>query len=454
MKQPCTGTSIGLLVLVAASAAAAPASSDLEQAALARLPGLVEIYRDLHAGAELSYQERETSRYLAERLRDLGFEVSEEVGDYGVDGLVSYGLVGVLKNGSGPTVMIRTDLDGLPIAENTGLEFSSTNTGLSDAGEPVPTMHACGHDLHMASFLGTAALLAEARGDWSGTLVMIGQPAEERGAGSRAMLADGLYERFPRPDYVLALHSNANLAAGKVGLVSGYALANVDTVEILIRGKGGHGAWPHTTHDPVMLAAQVITNLQTVVSRRVAPLDPAVITVGSIHGGSKSNVIPDQVEMQLTVRSYKPEVRQLLLDGIRQTAINTARAAGFPADLEPIVTVAEEEYTPSTYNAPELVERLRIVFSRVLGPDRVVDVEPVMGGEDFSRYRVAGEIPITMFWLGAVPPARIVAAEETGEVLPSLHSATFAPDLEPALQTGMTAMTAAALDLFNAEAGQ
>lgn len=448
MKQPCTGTAIGLLALVAASAAAAPASSDLEQAVLARLPGLVEIYRHLHASAELSYQEKETAAYLAGKLRDLGFEVAEEVGDYGVDGLTSYGLVAVLENGSGPTVMIRTDLDGLPISEQTGLPFASENTGLDDAGETVPTMHACGHDLHMTVFLGTAQLLLDARDDWSGTLVMIGQPAEERGAGSRAMLADGLYERFPRPDYVLALHSNANLAAGQVGLVSGYALANVDTVEILIRGKGGHGAWPHTTHDPVTLAAQVIVNLQTIVSRRVAPLDPAVITVGSIHGGSKSNVIPDEVELQLTVRSYKPGVRNLLLEGIRETAVQTARAAGFPAELEPVVTVAEEEYTPSTYNDPELVEALRGVFTEALGPDRVVDVEPVMGGEDFSRYRVEGEIPITMFWLGAVPPAKIAAAEESGEVLPSLHSATFAPDLEPALRTGMTAMTAAALDLF------
>lgn len=424
------------------------AADRIEEAAASHLESLLDTYRYLHATAEISYQEKETAAYLAEQLRDLGFDVTEEVGDYGVEGRVSYGLVALMENGEGPTVMVRTDLDGLPIAEKTGLPFASTNTGLNDDGEEVPTMHACGHDVHMTALLGTAKLLSEMKDRWSGTLVMIGQPAEERGTGSRAMLEDGLYQRFPRPDYALALHSKADLAAGKVGLVSGYALANVDTVEILIRGKGGHGAWPHTTHDPVTLAAQVIVNLQTIVSRRVSPRDPAVITVGSIHGGSKSNIIPDEVKLQLTVRSYKTEVRELLLEGIRQTAISTARAAGFPPELEPVVEIAEEEFTPSTYNDPELIERLRGVFSRALGPDRVVDSEPVMGGEDFSRYAAGGEVPITLFWLGAVPPAKIAGAEESGEVLPSLHSAEFAPDAEPAIRTGVTAMTAAALDLL------
>ncbi len=437
-----------LAAMVLALLAAPIGAIELEQAAAEQLESLLETYRHLHAYAEISYQEQETAAYVAAALRDLGFEVAERVGDYGIEGRTSYGLVAVMENGAGPTVMVRTDLDGLPIAEKTGLPFASTGIGVGDNGEEVPTMHACGHDVHMTSFLGTAALLSEMRNRWSGTLVMIGQPAEERGAGARAMLDDGLYQRFPRPDYVLALHSNAILAAGKVGLVSGYALANVDTVEILIRGKGGHGAWPHTAHDPVTLAAQVVTNLQTVVSRRVPPRDPAVITVGSIHGGTKSNIIPDEVKLQLTVRSYKPEVRRLLLDGIRQTAIGTAKAAGFPPDLEPIVSVAEEEFTPSTYNDPDLVERLGGVFTEALGADRVVDMEPVMGGEDFSRYAVDGEVPITLFWLGAVPPVKIAEAEETGAVLPSLHSAEFAPDAPAAIRTGVTAMTAAVLDLL------
>ena len=436
-------------VVLTATLAVIPAqASDLETAVQGKLDSLLETYRHLHANAEISYQEKETAAYMASALRDLGFEVVEQVGDYGFEGRTSYGLVAVMENGGGPTVMVRTDLDGLPMQEKTGLPFASTGTGISDDGEEVPTMHACGHDVHMTSLLGTARLLAGMRDRWSGTLVMIGQPAEERGAGARAMLDDGLYERFPRPDYALALHSNASLAAGKVGLVPGYALANVDTVEIVVRGRGGHGAYPHTTHDPVTLAAQIITNLQTIVSRRVSPLDPSVITVGSVHGGTKSNIIPDEVKLQLTVRSYKPEVRELLLEGIRQVAASTAAGAGFPSELAPEVIHAEEEYTPSTFNDPQLVERLRGVFVEALGSDRVVDVAPVMGGEDFGRYAAGGEVPITMFWLGAVQPERIAAAEESGEVLPSLHSAEFAPDAGRAIHTGATALTAAVLDLM------
>lgn len=443
-----TPTIVGVLFVIAQLALTPLAAESIEEAVAAQVEPLLDTYRHLYANAEISYQEKETAAYLAGRLRELGFDVTEEVGDYGVEGRTSYGLVAVMENSAGPTVMVRTDLDGLPIAEKTDLPFASTNTGVADDGEEVPTMHACGHDVHMTSLLGTARLLSEMNDRWSGTLVMIGQPAEERGAGSRAMLEDGLYERFPRPDYVLALHSDAGLAAGKVGLVPGYALASVDSVDITIRGKGGHGAWPHTTHDPVTLAAKIVMNLQTIVSRRVSPFDPAVITVGSIHGGSKHNIIPDEVKLQVTVRSYKPEVRELLLKGIRSTAIETARSAGFPPELEPIVNIPEEEYTPSTYNDPDLVERLRGVFTEALGGDRVVARDPVMGGEDFSRYALDGEVPITMFWLGAVEPAEVEAARESGETLPSLHSAEFAPDAEPAIRTGVTAMTAAALDLL------
>ncbi|MEJ2085149.1 MAG: amidohydrolase, partial [Acidobacteriota bacterium] len=299
------------------------------------------------------------------------------------------------------------------------------------------------------SFLGAAQMLSEMKERWSGTVVMIAQPAEERGAGALAMLDDGLYSRFPRPDYALALHTSAVLPSGTVGVRSGYSLANVDAVDILVRGKGGHGAWPHTTKDPVTLAAQIVVNLQTIVSRQVSPLQSAVVTVGSIHGGTKHNIIPDEVKLQLTVRSYEPEVRALLLDSIRRVAEGTARAQGWPDDLLPQIIVHDEEYTPSTYNDPALMERLEGVFVSVLGQDRVLQVEPVMGGEDFSRFGLGGELPIGIFWLGAVDPERVDAAERGETTLPSLHSAEFVADAEPAIRTGASAMTAAVLDLLS-----
>ena len=434
-----------LLVLLAALPAFA---GGLAEAVDAELPALLETYRHLHLNPEISYLEEETSRLVAGRLRELGFEVAEGVGDYGVEGRVSYGLVAVMENGDGPTVMVRTDLDGLPIEERTDLPFASRATQVTEAGDEVFTMHACGHDLHMTSFLGTATMLAARKDEWSGTLVMIGQPAEERGAGARAMLADGLYERFPRPEAVLALHTNAALPAGRIGLVPGYALANVDSVDITVRGAGGHGAYPHTTKDPVTLAALLVTNLQTIVSRQVSPLDPAVITVGSIHGGTKHNIIPDEVKLQLTVRSYKPEVRRYLLDSIRRTAEETARAAGFPDELMPVVSHKEEEYTPSTFNDPELLERLSGAYVEALGEEAVVRMQPVMGGEDFSRYALEGEIPIHIFWLGAVDPDKAAHAQQTGAGLPSLHSSEFAPQPGPAIRTGVMAMTSAVLELM------
>jgi len=423
-------------------------AADLDQRVAAELPALVELYKELHRQPELSYHEERTAARMAEELRSLGFEVTERVGDYGVEGRVSYGVVGVLQNGAGPTVLVRTDLDGLPVEERTGLAYASRATGPGEGGEPTATMHACGHDVHMTSWVGTARLLAGARDLWSGTLVMIGQPAEERGAGALAMLNDGLYVRFPRPDSALARHSMAGLPAGRIGLVSGYALANVDTIEITVRGKGGHGAYPQTTHDPVTLAAQIVMNLQTVVSRQVSPLDPAVITVGSIHGGTKSNIIPDEVRMLLTVRSYRAEVREYLLEAIRRVARDSALAAGVPSDLSPIVHHASEEFTPSTFNDPDLVDRLERVFTAALGSEQIVRESPVMGGEDFGRFGLEGEVPIALFWLGGVDPKRVASAAAAGESLPSLHSSEFAPLPEPTLRSGVTAMTAAVLDLM------
>ena len=441
--------SVAFGVLAFVGSATLSFATELEKEVEGEVPSLLEIFKHLHANPELSYQEGETAEYVAAALRRLGFEVTEGVGDYGVEGRISYGVVGVMKNGAGPTVMVRTDLDGLPIEENSGLAYTSVAKGLSEDGDEVFAMHACGHDLHMTAWLGTARMLSQKKELWSGTLVFVGQPAEERGAGAEAMLNDGLFERFPKPDYALAWHSNATLPAGDVGLVSGYALAAVDSVDIVVQGKGGHGAWPHTTKDPVTLAAQIIVNLQTIVSRQVSPFDPAVVTVGSIHGGTKHNIIPDQVKLQLTVRSYRPEVRKRLLASIREIAQNTARAQGWPDELLPIVEIHEEEGTPATFNDPELIERATKVFRSELGEERVHSVEPVMGGEDFSYFGIEGEIPIAVFWLGAIEPAVVEAAAAEGRILPSLHSSGFRAYPEPAIRTGVTGMTALVLDLIS-----
>jgi amidohydrolase len=344
--------------------------------------------------------------------------------------------------------MVRTDLDGLPVAEGSDLPYASSATGIADDGSEVPVMHACGHDLHMTTWIGTARMLSRRKDAWRGTLVFIGQPAEERGAGAKAMLDDGLFERFPKPDFALAWHSNATLPSGDVGLVAGHALAAVDSVDILVRGKGGHGAWPHTTRDPVTLAAQIVVNLQTIVSRQVSPLDPAVVTVGSIHGGTKHNIIPDEVKLQLTVRTYKPQVRQQVLQSIRQVAENTARAQDWPEELLPIVRVDEREGTPATLNDPDLVERARGVLARTLGEERIHPMDPVMGGEDFSYFGIEGDIPIAILWLGAIEPSVVEAAAKEGRVLPSLHSSGFRADAEPAIRAGVAGMTALVLDLM------
>ncbi len=425
------------------------AQGQLEQRVRQEVSSLMDTYTYLHSHPELSYFEKETSAFLATELGELGFTVSEEVGDYGVEGRNSYGLVAVLENGPGPTVLIRTDTDALPVTENTGATYASTVTTPDENGVEVGVMHACGHDVHMTSFLGTARMLTAMKDSWSGTVVMIGQPAEERGAGARSMLNGGLFENFPKPDYGLALHVHAAVEAGKVGWASGYHMASVDSVDITVRGRGGHGAYPHTTIDPVVIAARIVTGLQTLVSREVSPLESAVVTVGSIHGGSKHNIIPDAVHMQLTVRSYKPEVRQQVLAGIRRVARGVALSAGVPPELEPIVEIAEEEFTPASYNDPALVERVVGVFNDTLGEERVVEVQPVMGGEDFSRYGLQDhKVPIFMFRVGAVDPAKYREYQAAGRPLPSLHSSEFLPVAEPAIRTGITAMTSAVLELL------
>lgn len=398
------------------------------------LPPVVELYKHLHTHPELSFHEKNTSARLAKELREVGAEVTEKVGGYGV--------VGLLKNGKGPVVMLRTDMDALPVVEQTGLPYASTARTEDDRGGTVGVMHACGHDIHMANLVGVARYLAENRDRWKGTVMFVCQPAEERGAGSQAMLEDGLFQRFARPDYAVALHVSPVHAAGKVSYRSGYAMANVDSVDITINGRGGHGAYPHTTIDPIVIAARLIVDLQTVVSREVKPIEPAVVTVGSIRGGTKHNVIPDECHLQLTVRSYAPEVRRQLHNAIRRKAKAAAQSAGAP---EPTVEISEG--TPSLFNDPDLVSRVASVLEQTLGEENVEEGEPVMGGEDFSRYGLAGP-PIMMFSLGSVKEERLTAYMDQGGP-PSLHSPLYYPDPEPTLQTGIKALASIALELLD-----
>ncbi len=409
---------------------------------------LLETYRSLHAAPELSHYEQKTSALFAAQLRALGYTVTERVGKFERPEWVGYGVVAVMKNGEGPTVLVRTDLDGLPVEEKTGLPYASKQKTKNDAGLDVGVMHACGHDIHMTSLLGTAKMLSGLKDQWRGTLVLIGQPAEETIDGARAMLKDGLYDRFPRPDFAIALHDSPDYAAGTVAYTPGFSLASSTNVDIKIRGVGGHGSRPESAKDPVVLASQVVLALQTIVSRENSPLDPAVISVGSIHGGTRYNIIPDEVNLQLTVRAYKEEVRQKLLAAIERVTKGIAIAAGIPNERAPIVKISETEVTTATYNDPVLTERLAAVFVKALGQDNVVKASPVMGSEDFGYFSLDHKIPSMMFWLGAVDPLRIKQSKEGGPALPSLHSPLFAPLPEPTLRTGVKAMTAAVLDLM------
>lgn len=414
--------------------------NELRAAVMEDMPGLIELYQDLHANPELSFQEFETSAKLASRMRDLGFEVTEGVGQTGV--------VAVMTNGDGPTVMLRADMDGLPVVEQTGLPYASTRTAIPANGIETGVMHACGHDTHMAAWIGAAQLLVERRDQWSGTLVMILQPAEETGEGALAMLEDGLYERFPKPDYVLAFHDAAQAPAGFIGYSPGFALANVDSVDVVIPGVGGHGAYPHTTIDPVVIGASIVMRLQTLVSREVSPLDPAVVTVGSFRAGSKHNIVPDEARLQITVRSYTDEVRAQLLEGIERIAVAEARAAGMADDSLPVVTV-QDPYTPSTYNSPEFTEQVMAgLGERFEG--RVRRVPSVMGGEDFGQFYRADpdNVQSLIFWVGGVPMEQYLASERGEIELPSLHSPFWAPDAPVVIATATEALTAATLDLM------
>lgn len=401
---------------------------------------LVGLYKQLHSQPELSFQEKKTAARIAEELRAAGCEVTENVG--------GHGLVGILRNGDGPVVLARTDLDGLPIKEETGVPWASQATATDDRGNQVPVMHACGHDVHMTVFVGAARALQRLREHWRGTVVFLGQPAEERGSGARKMLADGLFERFPRPTAAVALHVSATLPAGTVGWTEGFALANVDTMDVTFRGVGGHGAYPHTAKDPIVLAAQAVLAFQTIVSRETEPGQAAVVTVGSIHGGTKHNVIPDEVKLQLTLRSYTEEVRQHTIEAIRRISRGLAEAAGIPAERHPTVELSDG-FTPALFNDPSLTAKLRAAVGGWIGEEKLRSARPVMGGEDFSEYgRTAHKIPICMLWLGVVETARVEESERTRVPLPSLHSSKFHPVLDPSLATGVEAMTGMVIELL------
>ncbi len=409
---------------------------------------LVSTYKMLHAAPELSHYEIKTSAFLAEQLRALGYTVTDHLGKYDRPEWKGYGVIAVMKNGAGPTVLVRSDIDALPVEEKTGLAYASTVKTKNELGQEVSVMHACGHDIHITTLLGTAKMLAQLKDQWHGTLVLVGQPAEETIDGAKAMIADDLFSRFPKLDFVIALHDSADLEAGKVSYTPGYAMANSTSVEITIRGLGGHGSKPEATKDPIVVAAQTILALQTIVSRENSPLDPAVVTVGSIHGGTKSNIIPDEVKLLLTVRSYKEDVRRRMLASIERITKSIATAAGIPDDRAPIVKVSETEYTPALYNDPQLTERVAGALKKALGEDNVVQLPPIMASEDFGRYGQTQQIPSLMFWLGAVDPVKVEASRKSGKPLPSLHSSLFAPQPEPTLRTGVKAMTTAVLELM------
>ena len=399
-------------------------------------PQLDALYLDLHNNPELSMKEQRTSARMAEELRKLGYEVTAGVGGTGV--------VGVLRNGKGPTVLLRTELDALPVEEKTGLPYASTATGVNPQGQTVPVMHACGHDVHMAGWTGAAALLARTKDRWRGTVLMIAQPGEETVQGARAMIADGLFVRFPKPDFAVAVHDSSDLPAGKVYFVPGPAMASVDSIDVTIFGRGGHGAKPNTTVDPVVIAARTVLAFQTLISREKDPLEPAVLTVGSIHGGTKYNIIPDEVKLQITLRTFNPEVRKLLLSGIERLAKTEAAAARAPK--EPLLKVSESQ--DLTYNDPALTRRLAAVLAKQLGPENVQEIRPEMVAEDFGEFGKAASVPSVQLRVGAVEPSKYEASKKAGTPLPSLHSSGFAPDRERTIKAAATVLTLSALELL------
>lgn len=396
---------------------------------------LVSLYKNIHQNPELSLQEKNTSALLAKELRSVGFEVTENFGGYGI--------VGIMKNGDGPQILYRTDMDALPMWEKTDLDYMS-KVEVPYQGGQVGTMHSCGHDVHMATWIGTARAMAAMKDQWSGTLMMIGQPAEEIGQGAKMMLDEGLYTKFGVPDFGIGLHSSPTIKAGAIGVGDGHTMANTESIDIKVYGIGAHGASPHMSIDPVVTASMIVMDLQTIVSRNLKPIDDAVITVGAIKGGTKHNIISDEVSLQLTVRTFKPEVRELVHRRIREISRGVGIAAGLPEDKLPEVIIPEV-YTPANYNNPELAAKIRSSAAKVIGQSNVEISEPQMVGEDFARYgSTEDKVPTVLFWLGTVPDARMKSGD-----LPGLHSPYYYPEPAKSLETGVSVMSQSLVDLFN-----
>ncbi|HEX9005972.1 MAG TPA: amidohydrolase, partial [Bacteroidota bacterium] len=439
MKNPLSLLPFSMAVLACAPGPGSISAENPTDALIDReLGSLIETYKMLHAAPELSRHEEKTSAFIARELRAMGYTVTDHIGKFAEPNAHGYGVVALLSNGKGPTVWVRSELDALPVEEKTGLPYASRVKVMDDAGQEVGVMHACGHDLHMTSLLGSARLLAQLRDRWRGTLVIVAQPAEETVEGARAMLKDGLFTRFPRPDFAIALHDMPGLEAGRVGMRAEYMMASNTSVDITMRGVGSHGARPELSKDPIVASAELVLALQTIVSREVPPTEPAVVTVGSIHGGTKHNIIPDEVHLQLTVRTFKEEVRKKILGAIERIAMGVARTAGIPDTLAPIVKVSETEFTPATYNNPALTARLTETFKKALGESNVLEWPPMMVAEDFGLFTLENhEIPICLFWLGASDPDVVRQSREGKGGIYSLHSSKFAPAVQPALRTGI-----------------
>src|SRR5579863_3044678 len=420
------------LLLTGFALAQSPSTNEADKV----YPQTHALYVDLHEHPELSGHETETAAKLAAGLRNAGYEVTEHVGGTGI--------VALLKNGPGPTIMLRTELDALPVEEQTGLPYASRVRMKDDAGHEVPVMHACGHDLHMAALLGTAEIMAQTRNRWRGTLMLVGQPAEETIHGAQAMIRDGLFIRFPKPDVAVALHVDNERPAGMVAITPGVYNTNSDSVRITIYGKGGHGAMPNTTVDPIVIAARTILALQTITSREIKPGEMAVVTVGYIHAGTKNNIIPAQAEMGLTIRTFKTDVRQQILAAITRIVDGEAAAAGTPRP--PLVE--RYEGTDLVYNNPGLAEKLRAPLEAALGKNNVVTATPIPPSEDFS-YFVEQGVPAFYFSLGGADPQKFAEAKANGARLPSNHSPFFAPDVDLALHTGIAAEVAVLRNLLN-----
>ncbi|MEP1093732.1 MAG: amidohydrolase [Cyclobacteriaceae bacterium] len=422
-------------LLLASFASTTSPGEDIAMYLEADMDYLVSFYKKRHQNPEISLEEKETAKDLASELKKVGFEVTENFGGYGI--------VGILKNGKGPTILYRTDMDALPMAEKTNLEYAST-TMVEYSGTKVGTMHSCGHDVHMTSLLGTARAMAETKKNWKGTLMLIGQPAEEIGAGARMMLEAGLYDKFGVPDYGVGLHSSPTIAAGQVGFGKGYTMANTESIDIKVFGFGAHGASPHMSIDPVVIASMIVMDLQTIVSRNLKPTESAVVTVGAIQGGVKHNIIPDEVILKLTVRTYTEEVRTMVHKRIREISKGVAIAAGLPENKLPEVTIPES-FTPANYNNPELVDRLTASAGKAIGADNVIYAEPQMVGEDFSMFGTTEhKVPTVLYWLGTVPDARMQSGD-----LPGLHSPFYYPDPQKSIETAVKVTSQGLIDLFN-----